>query len=334
MSNDALSWAWKAPLAPGPKFVLVALADHGTDHSGEDWTCWPSVERLMSRTAFKRSAVENHLKTLERDGWLSRKRRKRGDGRLGVYVYVLHRDRLSRPETPALSAENSTVCAPVTASESAAAPCVEYTHGPCVEFTGAMREIYVSPCVKSTHEEPLIEPKGEPTRRAGGREPGDDLFDKGLEAFPLSGQARTNFVEARAAWAYAADQAGGAGVLVLAVERFAAWFADNGGDYGAPAFQKWLVGESWRPWVKARDLAEAAPPAAVCAAPDALRAAVLAKSDPGKVASYFEPCSWDSASGVLTARTAFAARWLRDLLRGSPALEGVEILGPGEGVAQ
>lgn len=329
MSNDALSWAWRAPVKSGAKFVLVALADHGTDHSGEDWTCWPSVERLMARTGFKRTAVETHLKALERDGWLSRSRRKRQDGKLGVYVYVLHRERITEgPKTDLGSVENPVDGLGITPSE-AAEPCAESTHGPCAESEEAMRGIRGKPCAESAHEEPLIEPLIEPSLGASAREPGDNSFEAGLAAFPLSGQARTSVAEARAAWAWAVDQVGDAGQLVAAVKRYAAYHAEQPGDYGAPAFHKWLSAENWKIWVKRQPVFEA-PAMPVAEVPAALREAVMIRGDAAKVASYLDPCSWDAQTQTLTARTAFAARQLADILRhGVEGLEGLRIHGPG-----
>ena len=65
MSNKALNWAWEASISvPGAKFVLVALADHGGDHDGEDWTCRPSIGRLCRFTSQSERAVQRHLKWL------------------------------------------------------------------------------------------------------------------------------------------------------------------------------------------------------------------------------------------------------------------------------
>lgn len=98
MSNRALTWAFEADLDSGRKFVLVALADHAADHSGEDWTCFPSTARLVAQTGMSVSTVERHLKGLWRDGWLSRARRRRKDGTLGIYDFTLHRDVERRAE--------------------------------------------------------------------------------------------------------------------------------------------------------------------------------------------------------------------------------------------
>lgn len=337
MSNDALTWAWRAPVKSGAKFVLVALADHGTDHSGEDWTCYPSIDRLMSRTGYSASAVKAHLVQLERDGWISRSRRRRKDGSLGVYDFVLHRERLTDAvaAAPAKRSRQAVEQAEETADQPqpdiGSGPEPDTGCGPQPDSASATARICTQPQPDSGGliVEPSVEPSIEPSNRARGREAGDDGFDAGLAAYPLSGQARASVAEARAAWALAVDRAGSADVLIAAVQRYADWQDRQGGDYGAPAFHRWLIAENWRVWVKP---AAAAPttPTPACAAPEDLRDALGAKADEAKLASYLDPCGWDAAGKVLTARTAFAARWLRDALRGVPAAAGVVVLAPGE----
>lgn len=54
MSVTAMSWAWKQPLDPTAKFVLLALADHAND---VDFTCWPSLNSLQTKTGFSRPTI-------------------------------------------------------------------------------------------------------------------------------------------------------------------------------------------------------------------------------------------------------------------------------------
>lgn len=85
MSVKWITWAWEQPLPPGPKFVLVALADH----AGEDGVCWPGTARLGEKTGIANSTIREHLNRLEKIGCLTRTRRRRGDGTLGTYEYTL-----------------------------------------------------------------------------------------------------------------------------------------------------------------------------------------------------------------------------------------------------
>lgn len=73
MSIKAVSWAFdqqiKDPLA---KLVLIAVADHINESTGD---AWPSVERLEQMTCASRSTVLRKLKMLESSGFLQRTKR-------------------------------------------------------------------------------------------------------------------------------------------------------------------------------------------------------------------------------------------------------------------
>lgn len=87
MSVRVLSWAWQVDcVSSGEKLVLLALADH----AGEDGTCYPLTAALSSKSGLSNSTVRGHLDALEERGVLSRKRRRRRDGKLGGYLYALH----------------------------------------------------------------------------------------------------------------------------------------------------------------------------------------------------------------------------------------------------
>jgi DNA-binding IclR family transcriptional regulator len=81
LSNAAITWCSNLHPGKGPKGVLFCLADRATDHSGEDWTCFPSIADIMKWTDYSRAAVERNLQLLWREGFISRKRRRRGRGR-------------------------------------------------------------------------------------------------------------------------------------------------------------------------------------------------------------------------------------------------------------
>lgn len=46
MSNEAINWAYKQDVPTGPKFTLVCLADY----ADQEWSCYPSQERLAAMT--------------------------------------------------------------------------------------------------------------------------------------------------------------------------------------------------------------------------------------------------------------------------------------------
>lgn len=66
MSVKAMTWAWEQPVKPGPKLVLVALADH-SDGAG---VCWPGHELIANKCGLSRQTVLEHIATLEESGYL------------------------------------------------------------------------------------------------------------------------------------------------------------------------------------------------------------------------------------------------------------------------
>ena len=73
MSIEKLAQVMKTPMDdPIAKFVLVVLADHYNDSTGE---CWPSVETISTITGCSRRTVLRKLKLLEQAGMIARKKR-------------------------------------------------------------------------------------------------------------------------------------------------------------------------------------------------------------------------------------------------------------------
>lgn len=60
MSLKQTILVWKMAIKPGPKFVLLALADYAND----DGECYPSLKQLQQKCGFSRSTLIEHL------GWL------------------------------------------------------------------------------------------------------------------------------------------------------------------------------------------------------------------------------------------------------------------------
>lgn len=91
MSVKAMTWAWEQDLKPGPKFVLVALADH-SDGAG---VCWPGHELIADKCGLSRQTVVEHIAFLEREAFLHAERTRDAKGREGKARYFLKLDRLS-----------------------------------------------------------------------------------------------------------------------------------------------------------------------------------------------------------------------------------------------
>lgn len=91
MSVKAMTWAWDQELKPGPKFVLVALADH-SDGAG---ICWPGHELVAKKCGLSRQTVVEHIAHLEKEAYLRAERTRDAKGREGKARYFLNLDRLS-----------------------------------------------------------------------------------------------------------------------------------------------------------------------------------------------------------------------------------------------
>jgi DNA-binding transcriptional MocR family regulator len=308
LSNRALNWAFDSGLPPGQRFVLVVLGDAGSDHSGEDWSCFPSVKAIMEMTGFGRSTVERHLSWLWSEGWISREPRLRADGTLGINDYVLHREPERRE---ALKSERAGVDR--TPGSRREGPLK--SRGPDPSNRGDMSpQIEGSDTLKSRGQEPSLEPLLEPSLRA--REPGDDGFDEACTFWPLKGRRFTKWPAARAAWALA-RQHETAERLRAAILACANDPTRLKGDYGWPGLDSFLRDETWRGYLP-EALATATPQAAVrsgFAGPVEIRAAVVAERDEGFAGSYLDRASWCAVTQTVTAANGVAFDRLKPLRR-------------------
>jgi DNA-binding MarR family transcriptional regulator len=73
-----MSWAFKQNIEPGPKLVLLALADHANGQTG---LCIPGQKSLAEQCSMSVRTVQRHIQVLEKSGLLRREARMRGDGR-------------------------------------------------------------------------------------------------------------------------------------------------------------------------------------------------------------------------------------------------------------
>lgn len=298
MGYDASSWAWEARVGSA-KLVLVALAEHAGNHFGEDWACFPSVGRLVGMTELGRRTVERHLRFLDAEGFISRKRRVRPDGKLGIFDYTLHRDpqvraylKMQRLDEPAANMADGD---PAAISDPA---------------SGQNRP---DPAAKMAGQEPSIEPEDEPSS-ACAREPGDEGFEEAIEAWPETGRKRTRWPAARAAWALRCSEIG-ADRMMQAVLRCASDPDVAKGTFGWPGFDGWLQDERFRSWLPgsgapvlatsgaSRPAAQAPPwptpgtaqqpePRTAFAGPAGLRAEIVARKGEAWAASYLDGSLW------------------------------------------
>jgi hypothetical protein len=66
MSTSVMAVCWPLQMPPTPKAVLMSLADNANDH-GE---CWPSIDRICTRTCLHRATVIRAIGALEQLGHL------------------------------------------------------------------------------------------------------------------------------------------------------------------------------------------------------------------------------------------------------------------------
>lgn len=85
MSNTAINWAFQQQLLPGPKFVLVVLADL----ADEEHSCYPGQLYLAERTGHGERTVRRYLQELVDTGYLTRKSRYDEQGHRTSDRYVL-----------------------------------------------------------------------------------------------------------------------------------------------------------------------------------------------------------------------------------------------------
>lgn len=69
MSHHLVNLAWKEDLPHTRKIVLLALAHHAVQSTGE---CFPSVRVLAAECGLSQSAVRSHIAKLENVGLVER----------------------------------------------------------------------------------------------------------------------------------------------------------------------------------------------------------------------------------------------------------------------
>ena len=84
--------AWEIPLRHNQKIVLLALSDFANDEG----VCWPSLETLSKRCGLVKSSLMKHLKLLETQGFVSRKKRNKTSGFSDSNLYHLNKLQMTK----------------------------------------------------------------------------------------------------------------------------------------------------------------------------------------------------------------------------------------------
>lgn len=71
MSLEAITWAFRQPLTPSEKLVLLTLSDYADDEN----KCWPKQETLATRTGLTRPTIALKMKALEKRKLITRQHR-------------------------------------------------------------------------------------------------------------------------------------------------------------------------------------------------------------------------------------------------------------------
>ena len=319
MSGKALGWAREQRVASGApgKALLLLLADY----CDGDHTCWPSVPTLAEELQMSERTVQRHLTSLAREELIRREARNSEEGRQKANRYVLAVGRAPTCHPQDVGGEGDTL-SPIGVTLCRGEGDTRVTPGGDTRVTPTT--------LNHLEEPPETHTQGE--RARGNDDPLDVGFAEAMAAYPETGRVRTNAAVARRRWAEAVTLIA-PDRLVAAIRRYAAEDRDlKRGDHGAPKLERWLEGERWRVWLADAD--GRLPVTAPCAfaGPPELRAAVIEEAGPAKgesfAASYLDPCGWDEARRVLTARTGVAADRLTAAARRVFDRMGVSVRGP------
>lgn len=315
MSNKALTWAFEAAIDNvGAKFVLVALADHASDHAGEDWTCFPSSERLATFTSMPMRTLERHLSWLFVAGWISRSVKRDRRGRMLDRSYTLHRDHEKRTALNAqravvgVGAEDPGPPANLAGGEGADHPPNE---GGSTRQNGGVHPPLVAGGPNIA--EPPEEPSGTPTGRAR-----ELAFVRAWDVYPDAGKRGVSGPRVgRDAFEAEVTAGGDPERMVEAARRYGADRAAWGASGRPVAFHRFFAEERWRTFGEA--LAGGARPERLAAVdgpvwpgPEELRTAFVEAHGADRAAAWLDPAGWDPASGAVLAATGVAERWIRD----------------------
>jgi hypothetical protein len=90
------SAVWTLDLPPLHKFVLLAFADHSEDGG----TCYPSIQRIASRTGFSNRQVKRIVSSLRRSGFLQALKHSKGGRGYATFYKVVPDNSLTLHDLP------------------------------------------------------------------------------------------------------------------------------------------------------------------------------------------------------------------------------------------
>ncbi|MEX5919500.1 MULTISPECIES: helix-turn-helix domain-containing protein [Providencia] len=102
MSVKLSSYVWDGCASAGLKITSVAIMARLADFSNDDGVCWPSVPTIARQIGAGESTVRTAIKNLEKAGWLSSEKRRKGN-RNASNIYQLNVDKLASAAMAALS---------------------------------------------------------------------------------------------------------------------------------------------------------------------------------------------------------------------------------------
>lgn len=296
MSNEALTWAFKSKVGNvGAKSVLVALADHASNHADEDWTCFPGMERLMEFTEMPLRTIERHLAWLSENGWISVDTPRDARGRKKTRIYRLKRRR--REEQTDVPPAN------LAGGEDVDPPAKN-------DATTRQKDAHHPPTVAGGYkDEPPIEPSVTPT--PGARDPMVEAFEALCGAYPTSGMDNTDVPAARTGFVSAVAVVGDPWRLVIAARSFASAPETQRRSFAAPGLHVWLSRQSYRGRLPP-DAADAAQlMTAEGGVPAGVRLAFEERHGEAWTKTILDRCGWLAAEAALIAPTPRAEEWLR-----------------------
>ncbi|WP_295038183.1 helix-turn-helix domain-containing protein [Sulfitobacter sp.] len=238
MSHVATNWAFaQRGLKPATKLILLCLADRHNPDMG----CFPSQDTLAQDACISRSALNEHLKSLESAGLIRRETR---------FNPTTHRQKSTRY---ILGFEDGFIPDDVD-------PCPKSGHGtekerngePCPETGhGAVSGKQAKPCpdlgqsrVRKPDTNPVREPiRGTSKARARKSAPAvgvSDLFDRFCSAHPKAAERDAVY----RAWCGAVEDGANPARLVVLAQRYGATPEAQRG-YAKKA-QNWLRDGAWR----------------------------------------------------------------------------------------
>ncbi|HEJ7014406.1 TPA: conserved phage C-terminal domain-containing protein [Serratia marcescens] len=79
MSTKLTAYVWDGCAAAGMKLSMVAIMARLADFSSDEGLCWPSVKTIARQIGASESTVSASLAKLEKDGWITRQQRRKGN---------------------------------------------------------------------------------------------------------------------------------------------------------------------------------------------------------------------------------------------------------------